>query len=602
MYLRLWTQVLGFITCLTVVVVAVADSEFGRDSDTDLYDSHLSDQAVFGGLCPDYTNYARHKQYATFVAVSQICPLTLFDSSKPFSEGPLELPYQRPHPHCRKFSSPAVEKVIEDLHPRLKDADLAQIFRNAFPNTLDTTVLWHVDGVTKHAEKSRLFRDRGKWEGAHSFIVTGDINAEWLRDSTNQLAQYQHLAKSAEDISSLLLGAINTQAEFVIASPYCNAFQPPDPSRLPPVHSGQEDYVHPAYEPSVVFECKYELDSLAAFLSLTNQYHTSTGSTAFLTPRWYKALEHLLHVLDEQSRPTFDPTTGEYERNEYTFSRSTRLGTETLNLEGTGNPLANGTGLVRSAFRPSDDATIFGFLIPANAMMSVELSRTAALLKTASSRSSAKEATWMTQVADNLVRRSEIIRDGIYKHAAVPHPEFGRVFAYEVDGYGGHLLMDDANIPSLLALPLLGFVDKDDAIYQNTRRMILTQRGNPYFLTGDKFSGIGGPHIGLRNAWPMSVLVQAMTSTDDAEISECVDRVKKASLFGLINESLDVHRGIGPGGDGMTRSWFAWANSVFAQTVLWLAEHKPHLVMKPEEDGSFMSYRVGQGFVRSNSQ
>lgn len=493
-----------------------------------------------------------------------------------------------------------MEKVIEDLYPRLKDPDLAQIFRNAFPNTLDTTVLWHVDGVAKHAEKSRLFRDRGKWEGAHSFIVTGDINAEWLRDSTNQLAQYQHLANSAEDISSLLLGAINTQAEFVIASPYCNAFQPPDPSRLPPVHSGQDDYVHPAYEPSVVFECKYELDSLAAFLSLTNQYHTSTSSTAFLTPRWYKALEHLLEVLDEQSRSTFDPITGEYERNEYTFSRSTRLGTETLNLEGTGNPLANGTGLVRSAFRPSDDATIFGFLVPANAMMSVELSRTATLLKTASSKASAKESAWMAQVAENLVRRSEIIRDGIYKHAVISHPEFGRVFAYEVDGYGGHLLMDDANIPSLLALPLLGFVDKDDEIYQNTRRMILTQRGNPYFLVGDKFSGIGGPHIGLRNAWPMSVLVQAMTSTDDAEISECIERVKKASIFGLINESIDVHRGIGSGGDGMTRSWFAWANSVFAQTVLWLAEHKPHLIMKAEEDGSFTGYRVGQGFVASN--
>ncbi|KIW21564.1 hypothetical protein PV08_02144 [Exophiala spinifera] len=581
MYLRLWTHVLNLVAC--VVVIVAADTEFDFNSDADVYDSHLTsdDQQVFIGLCPDYTSYARHKH-------------------KPLSEGPLELPYQRPHPLCRKFSSPAVEQVIEDLYPRLKDPDLAQIFRNAFPNTLDTTVLWHVDGVQKHAEKSRLFRDRGKWEGAQSFIVTGDINAEWLRDSTNQLAQYQQLANSAEDISSLLLGAINTQAEFVIASPYCNAFQPPYPSRLQPVHSGQEDSVHPAYEPSVVFECKYELDSLAAFLSLTNQYHTSTNSTAFLTPRWYKALGQVLEVLDDQSRPTFDPGTGAYEKNEYTFSRPTRLGTETLNLEGTGNPLAQGTGLIRSAFRPSDDATTFGFLIPANAMMSVELSRTAALLRAASSTASAKESAWMVQVSENLERRSNIIKDGIYKHAVVSHPEFGQVFAYEVDGYGGRLLMDDANIPSLLALPLLGFVDKDDEIYQNTRRMILTQRGNPYFLVGDKFSGIGGPHIGLRNAWPMSVLVQAMTSTDDAEISECVDRVKNVSIFGLINESVDVQRGVWPGGDGMTRSWFAWANSVFAQTVLWLAEHKPHLVMKAEEDGSFKSYRVGLGFAASN--
>ncbi|KAK5264947.1 hypothetical protein LTR99_009153 [Exophiala xenobiotica] len=580
MYLRPWTQILSLLLCLQVVH---ADAALEDAVSPNVYDSHLSDQEVFAGLCPDYTSYARHKH-------------------KPLSEGPLQLPYQRPHPHCRKFSSPAVEKVIEDLYPRFKDPDLAHIFRNAFPNTLDTTVLWHVDGVKTHAEKSRLFRDRGKWDGAHSFIVTGDINAEWLRDSTNQLAQYQHLASSAPDISNLLLGAINTQAEFVIASPYCNAFQPPNPSRLSPVHSGQEDYVHPAYEPSVVFECKYELDSLAAFLSLTNQYHTSTGSTAFLTPRWYKALEALLRVLEEQSRPTFDPATGEYERNQYTFSRNTRLGTETLNLEGTGNPLSNGTGLVRSAFRPSDDATIFGFLIPANAMMSVELARTAEMLKKASTTATEKEADWMTKVVKNLARRSDIIRQGIYKHAVITHPEFGQVFAYEVDGYGSYLLMDDANIPSLLSLPLLGFVGKDDEVYQNTRRMVLTQRGNPYFLVGDKFAGIGGPHIGLRNAWPMSVLVQAMTAVDDGEITECIERVKNVSIFGLINESVDVHRGVRRGGDGMTRSWFAWANSVFAQTVLSLAEHKPHLVLKGDEskgegDGETVSgYRVGAGW------
>lgn len=514
------------------------------------------------------------------------------------SEGPLQLPYQRPHPQCRKFSSPAVEKVIEDLHDRIRDRDLAQIFRNAFPNTLDTTVLWHVDGLKTRAAKSRLVRDKGKWEGAQSFIVTGDINAEWLRDSTNQLAQYQPLAKSAADISSLLLGAINTQAEFVIASPYCNAFQPPDPSRLSPVHSGQDDFVHPVYEPGVVFECKYELDSLAAFLSLTNQYYASTGSTAFLSARWFKALESLLQVLDEQAKSTFMRGTGWYQRNEYTFTRWTRIGTETLNLEGTGNPLAGGTGLIRSAFRPSDDATVFGFLIPANAMMSVELARAGKMLKAASSTiSTDKEGKLMARVAADLVNRAEVIREGIYEHAVVKHAEFGEVFAYEVDGYGSHLMMDDANIPSLLSLPLLGFLDASDRIYQNTRRMILAQRGNPYFLTGPKFSGIGGPHIGLRNAWPMSVLVQAMTSTSDAEIIECLERVKNVSAFGLINESVDVQRGVKAGGDGMTRSWFAWANSVFAQTMLWLAENKPELVLTDDEVGGRARYQVGVGWI-----
>ena len=465
----------------------------------------------------------------------------------------------------------------------MRDLDLAQIFSNAFPNTLDTTVRWHVDGVKDHAPQSKLFREHDKWKGAQSFIVTGDINAEWIRDSTNQLAQYQSLAKAAPELSNLILGAINTQAEFMVEAPYCNAFQPPSPSKLGPTHNGQEDSVHPGYEPSFVFECKYELDSLAAFLSLSNQYYDSTSSTTFLTKNWYKALNTLLTTLDQQSEPTFD-FTGHYKRNEYTFQRHAWIGTETLNLEGTGNPLANGTGLIRSAFRPSDDATIFGFFIPANAMMSVELSRTASLLK-----SIANGDKPTIDLAKDLQSRSERIKAGIYSHAVVKHKLWGDVFAFEVDGYGSVLLMDDANIPSLLSLPLLGFLDKSDPIYQNTRRMILSQQGNPYFLNGRSFHGIGGPHIGLRNSWPMSLLVQAMTSDDDVEIMKCVDAVKNVSLLGLVNESVDVDRGA----NGITRSWFAWANSVFAQTILNLAETKPELVFK---DG-VGKYVVGKGFV-----
>ena len=441
-------------------------------------------------------------------------------------------------------------------------------------------------------------RDQNRWQGAQTFIVTGDINAEWLRDSTNQLAQYQTLASTAPDLSNLILGAINTQVEFVLQSPYCNAFQPPSPSRLSPVHSGQDDIVHPAYEPSVVFECKYELDSLANFLSLGNQYHAATKSNAFLTTRWFKALNNVLHVLNSQSRPTFNPTSQAYERNEYTFMRSTRAGTETLNLGGIGNPLADGTGLIRSAFRPSDDATTFGFLIPANAMMSVELHRTASILSTFAPTLPKSQQEIVNSLVSTLYSRSASIRKGIFTHAVVTHPTYGKVFAYEVDGYGSHILLDDANVPSLLSLPLLGFVNSSSPnheweIYQNTRRMILSP-SNPYYLTGPAFTGIGGPHIGLRNAWPMSVLVQAATSDDDVEILDCLERVKNVSVFGLINESVDVREGVkrGGGGEGMTRSWFAWANSVFAKTVLDLVERKPGLVLK-EGAGRYV---LGKGF------
>lgn len=458
-----------------------------------------------------------------------------------------------------------MEKVIRDFNETIIDKDLARIFENAFPNTLDTTVKWHVAGTEKQSKKSYFFgsSDEDAWKGPQSFIVTGDINAEWLRDSTNQLAQYQRLAKHDKRIKDLILGAINTQAEYVIEAPYCNAFQPPPISKIRPSDNGQGDAVHPTYEPSRVFECKYELDSLAHFLSLGNQFYAHTGNTAFLNSRWYEALDNVLNVLDEQNKGTFNEKTGAFQSQNYRFQRLTNTGTETLNLAGNGNPLNYGSGLVRSAFRPSDDATILGFYIPANAMMAVELKRTSELLSAAGSSSLAKE----------LRQRSETIEKGIWTHGVVNHAKWGPVFAYEVDGYGSSIIMDDANLPSLLALPLLGFVKKEDQTYQNTRKMILSKEGNPYYLTGRYLNGIGGPHIGLQNAWPMSLLVQAMTTDDEVEIEKLLRNVKDASPLGLVHESVNVDRL-----RDYTRSWFAWANSVFAQTILDIAERKPHML------------------------
>ena len=376
----------------------------------------------------------------------------------------------------------------------MKDPDLARLFENAFPSTTDTTVKFHTDGSSSEWRKKKAsgrvgawtpWDDEDRWVGPQSFITTGDIIAEWLRDSTNQLRPYQRLAKSDAAIYKLLLGAINTQSEYVIESPYCNAFQPPPISGLRATLNGQNDLVHPAYEPSFVFECKYELDSLAHFLALANDFHDHTGSTEFLGSRWYTAVETILRVLDQQSRSTFDSETGRYRRNEYTFQRLTTAGTETLNLGGVGNPLNNETGLVRSAFRPSDDATILGFFIPANAMMAVELKRTAAILK-----STGKKHDF--SLAENLEKWSKDITHGVWEHGVVHHRKYGDVFAYEVDGFGSSILMDDANYPSLLALPLMGFLSKDDPTYQNTRKMLLEKTGNPYFLTGKEFKGIGG--------------------------------------------------------------------------------------------------------------
>ncbi|KAK3380123.1 hypothetical protein B0T24DRAFT_614239 [Lasiosphaeria ovina] len=532
-------------TLLLPLLVHMLPSGAVWDSEQELLMGHFDKSA-----CPDYALYATYPHY-------------------PLSDGPFALPYQRPDPRCRTFESDAIEQVIKDITSRMEDPDLARLFENTFPSTTDTTVKFHTDGKDKNAKRTGSRRanplDDGEWEGPQSFIITGDILAEWLRDSTNQLKPYQTLAKKDPRIFNLILGAINTQSEYVIESPYCNAFQPPPISGLPVSMNGQDDQVHPAYEPSVVFECKYELDSLAHFLALANEFYEQTKSTKFLGPRWYLALESVLRVLEQQSRSTFDHA-ARYRTNEYTFQRKTNTGTETLSLNGIGNPLNNGTGLIRSAFRPSDDATILGFFIPANAMIAVELKRTAAMLRSTGDKGD-------SGLADAAEEWSKQITKGIWEHGVVSHRKYGEVFAYEVDGYGSAILMDDANYPSLLALPLMGFVSGSDETYQNTRKMLLDKASNPYYLKGTAFRGIGGPHIGLQNAWPMSLLVQAQTSDDDEEIMECLRLVLRSSKLGLIHESIHVNYA-----GAYTRSWFAWANGVFAETILDLAKRKPHLI------------------------
>ncbi|RPA82592.1 DUF1237 domain-containing protein [Ascobolus immersus RN42] len=535
---------LPFLTLLLATPLAVTGSEYLAYNQQDKTQDYLTtgwgiQQAVLNtNACPDYTYYS---------AVPH----------PPFSEGPLKLPFQRPVPECRLFRSQSLEKKLLELKGKMKDVDLARLFENAWPNTLDTTVRWHVP--------------EGKPHEKQSFIVTGDINAQWLRDSTNQLSQYQFLAKDDEDLRNLILGAINTQADFVLKSPYCNAFQPPAASGLSPSNNGQDDTVNPVYDNHIVFECKYEVDSLASFLSLGNQYYAATGDSSFVTSKWLNAVQQLLIVLQEQSVGTFREEGGVNDLV-YTFQRRTNTGTETLNLAGTGNPLASGTGLIRSAFRPSDDACIMQYFIPGNAFLSVELSRTATLLSKLTDNTVAKT------LHPKLSALSTRIKDGIYKHGVVTHPTFGKVFAYETDGYGSHIFLDDANLPSLLSLPLLGFIDAKDELYQNTRKMVLSVEGNPYYLKGKQISGIGGPHVGIRNVWPISLLVQAMTSEDDKEILELLETVKKVSINGVVNESVHTVR---PG--EYTRSWFAWANSVLAETVLELVRRKPGLVLKSGE-------------------
>lgn len=486
--------------------------------------------------CPDYLTYAS-------------------SAHPPYSKGSLRLPYMRPTEDCRTFNSHIIEKIIEEMTKRIEDPDIARLFENCFPNTLDTTILWH-----------NLDIERDNEDQYKTFVVTGDIHAEWLRDSARQLSVYQPFAKHDENLKKLILGAINLQASYISKAPYCNAFQPPLGSNIGRRPSAIDE-VFPSPPWDDVFECKYELDSLASFLTLSNEYFENTQDDTFVSTRWIDSLEYILTVLKRESSPTFDKK-GAVLPFYYTFQRHTKIGSETLPNSGNGNPVNFGTRLIRSAFRPSDDACIYQFFIPANIHMLVELKKVKTLLRK-------KGLTELTSIIDHFTGS---IETGIKEFGIVNHPIHGKVYAYEIDGYGGQNIMDDANIPSLLSIPDLGYLNISDPIYQNTRRMVLDKRSNPYYFKGKHFEGIGGPHIGLNQVWPMSKLMEIRTTDDDDEIYENLKFLRySTNSLGLMHESID---GDVYGGRKFTRPWFAWCNSEFGKTILDLAKRKPHIIFK----------------------
>lgn len=479
--------------------------------------------------CPDYTEYSKQKH-------------------QPFSQGPLQLPFQRPPEECRKFRSKVIDDYIHSLQNVITDKDLYRIFENCMPNTLDTAILWFNEDE----------------ENPRTFISTGDIHAEWLRDSSRQLSIYMPFLDKDPSLKLMVKGAIYQQAEFVKESPYCNAFHPPLKSGLTKRKSSFDDAVTPEPNWDKVFECKWELDSVSSFLELTNDYLDNTNNdTSILKGPWLDAFGTLLDVLENQSKPTFDPVTGELLPFTYTFRRNTNIGTETLPLDGSGNPVNNGTGLIRSAFRPSDDSNILQLFIPANAQLYLQLKRIEPHIVNESFKS-------------RIIQLSDGIENGLKHHSIVKHSVFGEVYAYEIDGFGGHILMDDANLPSLLSLPDMQFLPIDDEVYQNTRKMILSKSGNPYYLTGEFISGIGGPHVGLSKVWHMSLLVQIRTSNDDDEISRLLTVLKTTTAgLGLMHEGVNVNS---ENGEVYSRPWFSWANSEFGKTIIDLVKRKPHLL------------------------
>ncbi|MDE5560988.1 MAG: glycoside hydrolase family 125 protein [Bacteroidaceae bacterium] len=453
-----------------------------------------------------------------YVPVQEQIPVSLHVSADTFMH--------RPPVEKRCFTSPAVEKQIREMHARLSSVSpkLWQMFCNCFPNTLDTTV----------------FPD-----GDRTFVITGDIPCMWLRDSGAQVWTYMPYIKEDPKLRKLIRGVILQQLELICQDPYANAFMR-DTLQVSPWAG---DY---ALMKKGVHERKYELDSLCYPLRLAYQYWQLTGDDSIFGDLWNRAMGEILALLREQQRVSGTKTS-------YTFQRKGTFLHDTCSNFGYGHPTKN-CGMVASAFRPSDDSQIFPFLVPSNFFAESVLRKAATILR---------EVNKDDARADECLAIASDIRRGLEAHAVVEHPVYGRVYAFEVDGFGSHLLMDDGNAPSLLSLPYLcpELVSADDPVYQNTRRMIWSE-GNPYYFSGTSdgttVGGIGSPHTGLGYVWPMSIIMKGLTTTDREEQKECLRLLMETDGgTGFMHESFNPSNP-----RDFTRSWFAWANGLFGELVL----------------------------------
>jgi uncharacterized protein len=431
----------------------------------------------------------------------------------------------------RKFKSRAIERTIETIKARIGNKELAWLFENCFPNTLDTTVDFQIiDGRPD------------------TYVITGDIDAMWLRDSTAQVWPYLPLMKNDSNLQQLIAGVINRQTRCILKDPYANAFYKDETK----VSEWKSDLTQ--MKPGV-HERKWEIDSLCYPIRLAYRYWKLSNDHAPLDAAWREAILRTLQTFREQQRKT--------NSGPYRFQRRTEVQSDTLAGNGYGHP-AKPVGLISSMFRPSDDSTVFPFLVPSNYFAIVSLRQAAEMLTQL--HHDEDTATQCRALADEVERA---LRD----HAVVIHEKFGRILPYEVDAYGNYYCIDDGNVPSLLSLPYLEAMGPGDPLYLNTRHFVLSD-SNPYYCIGKAASGPGGPHVGRDMIWPLGVIVQGITSTDDQEIRQCLMTLQKTHAgTGFMHEAFHKDDPA-----KFTRSWFAWANTIFGELVLKTYKERPHVL------------------------
>lgn len=404
---------------------------------------------------------------------------------------------------------------VKDFFP--EDEKLQQMFEQCFVNTYTTTMKKLADGKT--------------------FVVTGDIPAMWLRDSAAQVRPYLLAAEEDEELADLLEGVIRQQFAFIMHDPYANAFNETENGR-----GHQTDCTDMTPH---IWERKYEIDSLCYPIQLAYLFWKSTGRTKYIHETFKEVCETVIEVWrTEQDHEN---------KSSYRFERADVRQSDTLIRQGKGGRVIP-TGMTWSAFRPSDDACTYGYLVPANMFAVVVLGYAAEISGEVLNDASLKE---------ECLKLQKEIKQGIEQYAKLEHPIYGEMYVYETDGEGRVHLMDDANVPSLLAAPYLGYQHFDDTTYLNTRNFLLS-RDNPYYYEGKFANGIGSPHTPDHYIWHIALAIQGMTAASAEEKQQIL-----ASFKNTDGGTNFMHEGFNADcPEEFTRDWFAWANTMFSEFVL----------------------------------
>ncbi|KRN25895.1 glycoside hydrolase family 125 protein [Lacticaseibacillus camelliae] len=398
-----------------------------------------------------------------------------------------------------------------------------------------------LDPAIKHLFTSGIHRfltENIHFSDGRLYVITGDIPAMWHRDSTFQMLPLLHLVKEVPEVTKLAAALLETQMYCIQLDPYANSF-----SEKPNQSIWGTDHSNITVNASV-WERKYELNSLTTPIHLAYALAQLPGQTAQKLPKsFWQTVPSILTVMKTEQR---------HESSPYRFERPNGPASDTLPNAGKGTPVGY-TGMIWSGFRPSDDACQYGYLIPDNLYAAHVLDELGELIKAANQPQT---------LADEAAKLAADIRGGVERFGHATH-NGETILAYEVDGLGHQLLMDDANLPSLLSLPYLDTLPATDPLYQATRRFALST-ANPYYYTGSALAGVGSPHTPEGYVWPLSVIVEAATSTDPAAIQKALDTLVATDAgTGHIHESIDANDP-----KNFTRESFSWADMTFCNLVL----------------------------------